>query len=268
MRAVIIGASFVDDIIAVYLIGIVSTMVYSETPGQLPSLNEIGILSVKIIAFLGISLVIASALIEKGFDKIMHGRGKITLTVTLITAFSFAIVASLLGLHEVIGAYIAGLIIGKWGERVGPMLRRRIAWEKLKEDIDTPLRAIFSPLFFGFIGLSIILPTADDSTTDIVLFNELGNALPLIIIILILAVFGKILGCGTAAKIFKFTNEESFALGCAMCGRGALELVLLSFGRNAGIIDDTIFISMVMVTIITVLLTPIIYTMAEKRIKE
>jgi Kef-type K+ transport system membrane component KefB len=265
LRAVIIGASFVDDIIAVFLIGIVSTMVYT---GQPPLIEDIAILSIKVMAFLVVSLLVVSALIEKGFDKIMHGGGKITLTVTLIMAFSFAIVASLLGLHEVIGAYIAGLIIGKWGERIGPMLKRRIAWQKLKEDIDTPLRAIFGPLFFGFIGLSLIMPSIEEPTENIALFTEISTAFPLVIIILVLAMLGKIIGCGSAAKFFKFSNEESLALGFAMCGRGALELVLVSFGYSAGIIDETIFITLVLVTIVTVLLTPILYTIAERRMKD
>jgi Kef-type K+ transport system membrane component KefB len=265
LRAVIIGASFVDDIIAVFLIGIVSTMVYT---GQPPLIEDIAILSIKVIAFLAISLLLVSALIEKGFDKIMRGGGKITLTVTLIMAFSFAIVASLLGLHEVIGAYIAGLIIGKWGERVGPMLKRRIAWQKLKEDIDTPLRAIFGPLFFGFIGLSLIIPSVEDPENNIALFSEITTAFPLVIMILVLAILGKVIGCGSAAKFVKFSNKESLALGCAMCGRGALELVLVSFGYTAGIIDVTVFITLVLVTIITVLLTPILYTIAERRMKD
>jgi Kef-type K+ transport system membrane component KefB len=265
LKAVIIGASFVDDIIAVFLIGIVSTMVYTGKP---PLIEDIAILSIKVIAFLAISLLVASALIEKGFDKIMSGGGKITLTVTLIMAFSFAIVASLLGLHEVIGAYIAGLIIGKWGERVGPMLKRRIAWQKLKEDIDTPLRAIFGPLFFGFIGLSLIIPSIEEPNNNITLFSEITTAFPLVVLILVLAVLGKVIGCSSAAKLFKFSNEESLALGCAMCGRGALELVLVSFGYGAGIIDETIFITLVLVTIITVLITPILYTIAERRMKD
>ncbi len=149
LSAVIIGASFVDDIIAVYLIGLVSTMVFTN---RAITYSDFLIPSIRVIAFLAISLVVVSALIEKVFDKLMHRGGKMMLTVTLIVGFSFAIIASLLGLHEVIGAYIAGLIIGKWGERIGPLLKRRIAWEKLKTDIDTPLRAIFGPLFFGFIG--------------------------------------------------------------------------------------------------------------------
>jgi len=270
LAAVIIGASFVDDIIAVFLIGIVSTMVYT---GQTPTVNEIFNLSIMIIAFLAISLVVVSAFIEKVFDKVMPGRRKISLTITLIMGFTFAIIAGLLGLHEVIGAYIAGLIIGKWGERIGPMLKRRIAWEKLKADIDTPLRAVFGPLFFGFIGLSVVLPMIKVENSDVVsiitpTIDQIVYVIPFILIILLLAVLGKIIGCGTSAKVFKFSNQESLALGCAMCGRGSLELVLISFGRGAGIIDDTVFITLVLVTVITVIITPIMYTLAEKKIEE
>ena len=107
-------------------------------------------------------------------------------------------------------------------------------------------------------GVSIIIPSMD----------QIVHVIPFIIIILLLAVFGKIIGCSTAAKVFKFSNQESFALGCAMCGRGALELVLISFGRGAGIIDDTVFITLVIVTVITVIITPIMYTLAEKRIED
>ncbi|MCK5560829.1 MAG: cation:proton antiporter, partial [Thermoplasmata archaeon] len=254
LKAVIIGASFVDDIIAVFLIGIVSSMIYS---GETLTMESIFVLSIEIILFLAISLLVATYVIEHIFDKLIGGKSKITLTVTLIVAFLFAIIANLIGLHEVIGAYIAGLIIGKWGEHVGPMLKRRIAWEKLKTDIDTPLRAIFGPLFFGFIGLSLVFPALD----------ELPKVIPLIIILTILAIVGKILGCGVGAKIFDFSNRESLTLGCAMCGRGALELVLVSFGLEAGLIDESIFTALVMVTVITVIVTPILYTLAERRIK-
>jgi Kef-type K+ transport system membrane component KefB len=254
LKAAIIGASFVDDIIAVFMIGIVSSVIYS---GQTPSMESLIILSIKVILFLIISLFLASTLIELIYDKLVGGKGKITLTVTLIVAFSFAIFARLIGLHEVIGAYIAGLIIGKWGEHVGPMLKRRIAWEKLKTDIDTPLRAIFGPLFFGFIGISLIFPVVD----------QIPRVLPLILILTTLAIIGKIIGCGLGAKLFNFSPQESLALGCAMCGRGALELVLVSFGYEVGLINETIFTALVMVTVITVIITPIMYTYAERRIK-
>jgi Kef-type K+ transport system membrane component KefB len=216
LKTVIIGASFVDDILAVFLIGLISP--FAAEGIQTPHLESILYLAVLIIIFLVVSLTIATKIFDAIFERLKGHEGKITLTATLVTGFGFAIIAKLVGLHEVIGAYIAGLIIGKWGSQVTPLLRRRIAWEKLKYDIDTPLRAIFGPLF----------------------------------------------GCGLGAKLSKFNKKESVMIGYAMCGRGALELVLLNFALNINLIDETIFTALVFVTISTVILTPILYKLAGK----
>ncbi|UCE73859.1 MAG: cation:proton antiporter, partial [Methanomassiliicoccales archaeon] len=194
------------------------------------------------------------------FDRLHKGTEeyKWMLTTTFILTFIFALVATWVGLHYVIGAYIAGLIIGKWGSKIGPLLRRHISWHKLVEDIDPPLRAIFGPIFFGYIGLSasIIVHEGNIAFWEVV---------PLILVLSILVFFGKILGCGIAARICKFDNKESLTLGMAMCGRGALELVLLSFGLEIGAITEPRFISLVIVTLITIILTPILYSLSLKR---
>ncbi len=256
IKSVVIGAGFVDDIIAVFLIGVVSSMAFA---GTTPNALEITWLAIRVILFLVISLTVATYLLEKLFDRI-HRKGeetKIMLTATLVLTFSFALIATQVGLHAVIGAYIAGLIIGKWGSKVGPMLKRRISREWLVEDIDPPLRAIFSPIFFGYIGLSMsmILSEGDFSLEEV---------LPLILVLGVLVFVGKIIGCGFGAKVLKFGNKESLTIGCAMCGRGALELVLLSFGLEIEAITEHQFISLVVVTLITIILTPILYTLALK----
>jgi Kef-type K+ transport system membrane component KefB len=137
------------------------------------------------------------------------------------------------------------------------LLKRRISREWLVEDIDPPLRAIFSPIFFGYIGLSmsVILHDGDFS---------LGEVLPLIIVLGVLVLVGKIVGCGLGAKLLRFKNRESLTIGCAMCGRGALELVLLSFGLEIEAISEPQFISLVIVTLITIIFTPILYAIALK----
>lgn len=257
IKNVVLGASFVDDIIAVFLIGIVSSYVFL---GETLDIVEIGWLAVKVIIFLIVTLVVVSWPLEKLFDRLHKGAEefKLMLTTTFILTFLFALVATWVDLHYVIGAYIAGLIVGKWGSRVGPMLRRRITWRKLVDDIDTPLRAIFGPIFFGYIGLLVS-----------VIVKEVGAPLwevvSLILVISILAFFGKIIGCGLGARICKFKDSETIVIGTVMCGRGALELVLLSFGLEIGAITEPQFISLVIVTLITIVLTPILYTLTIKR---
>lgn len=256
IKAVIIGASFIDDIIAVFLIGIVSSKaVLDKDPGAM----EIAWLAARVIIFLFITLIVVSWPLEKLFDRLLKSteEGKLILTSTFILTFLFALIANQVGLHFVIGAYISGLLIGKWGSKIGPLLRRRITRRKLVEDIDAPLRAVFSPIFFGFIGLSasIIIDGGDTAISDVV---------PLIMILSVLAILGKVVGCGFGAKICRFKGRESITIGTAMCGRGALELVLLSFGLENEVITEPLFISLVIVTLITIILTPILYTLSIK----
>lgn len=257
IKNVVLGASFIDDIIAVFLIGIVSSFVFL---GRIPPPEEVAWLAARVILFLLITLMVVTWLLERLFDRLHKGTEefKLMLTTTFILTFLFALAATWVGLHYVIGAYLAGLVIGKWGSKIGPMLRRRITWRKLVEDIDPPLRAIFGPIFFGYIGLSVsIIASAGGVGASEVVF--------LIILLGVLVFTGKILGCGLGARLCKFNGNESLMIGTAMCGRGALELVLLSFGLEIGVINEVHFTSLVIVTLITIILTPILYTLMHKR---
>jgi len=249
LKAVIIGASFVDDILAVFLIGLVSPMAFD---GKVPAIEDIFVLAALVIVFLVVTLVFATRIFQIIFNKLKGREGKVTLTATLITGFAFAFAASLIGLHEVIGAYIAGLIIGKWGSEVTPTLRRRIAWERLKYDIDTPIRAIFGPLFFGFIGISV-------ASAGYGQFGVVIVAAPLILILIVLAIAGKVFGCGLGAMFSEFNKKDSMIIGTAMCGRGALELVLVNYAFSIELINETMFIALVIMTVLTVIVTPILY---------
>jgi len=257
LKAVIIGASFVDDILAVFIIGVVSSSVFL---GEDIKPLEIAWLAARVIIFLIITLMVATWVLEKLFDRLHKGTEefKLMLTTTFILTFLFALAANGVGLHFVIGAYLAGLVIGKWGSKVGPMLRRRITWRKLVEDIDPPLRAIFGPIFFGYIGLSVSFIIVHGNTKFI-------DVAPLLIILGILVFLGKIIGCGLGARMCKFNKSDSLKIGTAMCGRGALELVLLSFGLSENVITEAQFTSLVLVTLLTIIFTPIFYSLIEKR---
>ncbi len=261
LGSVVIGASFIDDIIAVFIIAVVTSQVGMGTD-QLTLIGiqftvdnillKLLIIAMVVTAFILLSLIGVTKLIERIFDHIYrraHGE-KILLTATLLITFTFAVVARQIGLHEVIGAYIAGLIIGRWGTKVRPMLKRRIAWQKLVDDIDPQMRAIFGPLFFGYIGMLFTISTIGQPTALVLLF----------VFMLGLALAGKILGCGLSARFSRFDTRESFIIGCAMCGRGALGLVLARFGVELGILEQIHFNALVLTVLATVIVTPMLYT--------
>ncbi len=259
IHAIIMGASFVDDIIAVFLIGVVGSL----TLGQKITPQGIIILSIEVALFIGISLIAIPYLFERFslIDRFIGSgsqREKVLLTFTILFAILMGIVAMYSGLQIVIGAYIGGLIIGKWGSKVGPMLKRRIAYEELIDDISSYSHALFTPLFFGYIGIML--------GEVIYRFGVVASTTLLIIVLTIAALLGKFIGCSLGARIFKIDKKESAYIGIAMGGRGALELVLLFLGYSKGIIDSNLYISVVIVTLATVILTPLLFSYYERKI--
>ena len=255
LRSVVIGASFVDDILAVFILGIVSSTVLGH---KNLSPEGISIISAEILIFMLASFFIVSKDIERLFDKIRaeEESEKLLLTTAILVALTFSIVAGLVGLNVVIGAYIGGLVIGKWGMKVGPMLKRRIAWNRMMDDLNAMLKSVFAPIFFGYVGLTLSSYTVASSDYLLIismvgLFVGLGFA-------------GKYIGCGIGAKISGFSNRASFMVGTAMLGRGALEMILARYAVESGVISEDIFTALILFVLVTIIAAPVLYTHAEK----
>ncbi len=255
--ATIVGASFFDDILAVFLIGIITSAAFNNF-----NPIDLGINVILVSLFLLISLYIIPIIFEriKILNRALLKKGKeekIFLTFTILFSLGMALAAKLAGLSEVIGAYVGGLVIGKWASKVGPMLKRRIAYEHLLRDIQPVVIAIFSPLFFGYIGITLggIIASEGISITTLIIASLLSVA----------AIAGKILGCGFGAKLCSYPKEDSLLIGTAMIGRGALEMVLVNLAYLAGIISAELFVAIVIATLVTVIAAPILYAKVHKK---
>ena len=254
LSSAVLGASFVDDIVAVFLLGMVSSTVFSTEI----SLTGMVILSIEVGLFLIASLLIATRFISWLFDMFLlkyRKEDKIFLSSTFLLVFLFAIIARNVGLHEVIGAYIAGLVIGKWASEVRPRLQNRIVRERLIGEINPIMTAIFGPVFFGYIGV-------------VLLVDNLEHSLLMALVILVFALAGKIIGCGLGGVISGFNRQESLIIGVTMCGRGALELVLLRYALERDVLSHTAFSALVLVTMFTIILTPVMYSFGKRKYPE
>jgi Kef-type K+ transport system membrane component KefB len=242
VSSILMGAAFIDDIIAVYLIGIITGM----TAGGLNPLS-FGILTAKIVLFILVTLLVSEFVFKRSrrFYSIVKNLN-VFFTFTLILTFTFAILAQWVGLNQIIGAYLAGLTISRLRERKDPLVVTRIKLNELIEDLQVVLTEFFMPLFFIYVGLK---------------FNPPLESLSLSFILLLYAsaVLGKFLGCGLGAKFFGLSWKDSALIGIGMGGRGSLELAILTFGLNAGIIDQSLFASVIIVSMLTALTTPVFF---------
>jgi len=270
LRTLVVGASFVDDIMAVFVLGVVLTFVGTTQENALPILGGLeyeispflllSITSVKVVSFLFLTFMVISRLYAKVLDRFI-GRGfEVVMTIGFLTAFALGIFSRWVGLHEVIGVYLAGLLFSRWGILPDPMLSRGIAMMKFKQTLNAMMESIFSPIFFGFVG--ILLGGALSGI-------EMGEASVLIFGLAILGTFalaGKVVGCGAGARFMGFKPAGAMVIGIAMGGRGALEFILIQSGLEKGLLDQNQFSLVITVTLMTILLTPVLFRMLRSRL--
>lgn len=256
IHSIIVGASFFDDILAIFIVGIiVSALKISDSLKVLISI-------ITAVTFLIVSIKYIPLIFEKS-DKLkkmilIKRKRRALLTFTIVFSLTLALIAKLLGLSVVIGAYVAGLVTGKWCSKVGPTLKRRIAYENLIRDIQPLVTCIFSPLFFGYVGVLLGGTIA-----------EVGFSLEVLIISIVLiisAVLGKLVGCWLGARLTGLDEKSALLVGSTMIGRGALEMVLVEITYKLGIISSEIFIGIIITTLASVIIAPIFYSyFYEKR---
>ncbi|MDR0844462.1 MAG: cation:proton antiporter [Tannerella sp.] len=172
-------------------------------------------------------------------------HNKEVVTKTLITVmFLILLISSYLteisGLHALFGAFIAGMVMPE------NFRFRKIITEKV-EDVSLIL---FLPLFFASTGLR----------TEIGLLNTPEIWL-LCLIFIIVAIFGKFGATLLAARVAGENWKNSFFLGGLMNTRGLMELVILTIGYDLKILPPSIYVILILMTLITTFMTMPLYSL-------
>lgn len=152
------------------------------------------------------------------------------LSFSLGIAFLGAAFTEKIGIHAIFGAFIVGIA---FGDSVHLS-------EKTREIIQQFVTNIFAPLFFVSIGFKI----------DFIRNFELQTTL----IVLLLAIVSKVVGAGTGALWGRMSWRESLAIGFGMNARGAMEIVLGLLALQAGLINEPLFVALVVMAILTSIL--------------
>jgi Kef-type K+ transport system membrane component KefB len=158
-----------------------------------------------------------------------------TTTTILVICGLLALVTNAIGVHLVLGAFIAGVLIGQ-----SPILTKHI---------DSQLRglivALFMPVFFALAGLSTDMRSL--AKPDLLLLT--GG-------IILLASIGKFSGAFLGGRIGGLSYAESFAVGCGMNARGSTEVIVASIGLSMGALSQRLFTAIVAMAIVTTMAMP------------
>ena len=224
MGMLVVASAMVDDLIGWLIFSVILGLI-GKNGGSMPLINTI-ILTIGFTVFM---LTIGRGMLNRVLpwvNKKFAWPGGV-LSISLALCFLAAAFTEYIGIHAIFGAFIMGVALGD-SEHFS---------ERAKEIVHQFINNIFAPLFFVSIGLRV---------------NFIANFdLMLTIIILVIAFAGKIVGSGLGTRLGGFSWKESLAAGFGMNARGAMEIILGLIALENGLINEKVFVSLVIMALIT-----------------
>ncbi len=267
---IVLGAAVFDDVLGLLILAIVTAIV---SVGSV-SLGQIGIISLKAILFLVLSITIGILIapyLGKFFSKIHTGEGmKVGLALTF--CLTFAYLAALVGLAPIVGAFAAGLVLDpvhfKWfkSPRFVEKLKSvfaQITDNGIKENIEKEvahfreshveelvenIAHFLVPIFFVYTGMQVDLTTFADP-----------KILLLALIVTVAAFIGKMVAGWGGGK-----GVNKWVIGVGMIPRGEVGLIFAAVGMGLGVVTPGIYSVIVIMVILSTLIPPPILTVLLK----
>lgn len=139
--------------------------------------------------------------------------------------------AEAIGIHAVFGAFLVGLAFSQNLEKQ----------DEAHEIVYQFVMYFFAPLYFVSIGLQANFVASFDPV--------------LVVVVLLVACIGKVLGVMLGLRVSKMPWRQSAVIGFALNSRGAMEMILATVARDVGLINDSLFVALVIMALVTSILS-------------
>jgi Na+:H+ antiporter len=235
----ILGAAVIDDVMGIIVLSLVVALAKASGTSLDPSTSlgaswsELGIVVVRVTLFFVAALAARHLLSPVLRRASTLGVSQAVLSAGLVIMFLYAWAAEYVGaVAAITGSYLAGVLI---------------AQTEFKKEIDAGIHpltySIFVPLFFISIGLE-----ANG--------RALGARAMFTVVLVLVAIVAKAIGCGVFARLFGFSNVESVRVGVGMISRGEVGLIVAGYGLANGLIGSDVFSASVLMVLVTTMVTP------------
>jgi Kef-type K+ transport system membrane component KefB len=228
----ILGAAIVDDILALAVLSVVTSMVQT---GVTVDPVEIAFLIMKVLGLFGALLITSIVVLPRIVAKadLWKSKGSVE-GVATGAFFGIAALATLAGLSPIVGAFAAGMALAS------------TAILKRLEEYAGKLEFIFAPLFFAIIGAQVDLTGVN------------MNVLVLGSILIGIAIVTKIVGCGLPAMLFLKNKNKSMKVGIGMVSRGEVGLIVAGVGVSSGVLAGDVYTVVILMVAVTTIITPLL----------
>lgn len=237
----LLAAALIDDILAILLVSFVVAF-SAGAPGEAVDAGALLGITATMFVYIAAAAAVAWFALPPLVNRLnqmpnfqqSYGIPAVALVIALLFGWSAEYFG---GVAAITGAFIAGVGLSRTREGV----RRQI------ESAVSHIAYVFLvPIFFVSVGLQIDLSAFPLS------------ALPFALLILVVAVLTKVVGCGLGARIGGFNNLDSLRLGVCMISRGEVGLIIAALGVSSGVLEaaSPLFATLFLVILLTTVLTP------------
>lgn len=225
----ILSAAIIDDVLGIILLTFVIGF-------KNPEVKPVSVL-VNTVLFFAAAVVVGFLLylLFRWLDQKYPHRRRIPIfgfAVCLLFAFC---AEKFFGIADITGAYVAGIIF--CNIRDSSYIARKV---------DVSSYMIFSPIFFAGIGIKTQISGV---TSQILVFS---------VLFVLVALVTKILGCGLAAKLCRFSNRDALRIGVGMMTRGEVALIVAQKGMDVGLVPPVFFTAVILLIIVSSIVTPVL----------
>ncbi len=238
----LLATALIDDVLAILAVSLTLVLAGAQGSEGGADLSQLLVIVLQMAGYIAVAFALAWYGLPRAFRWIRsrpqlsqaYGVPIFALAAALFFGWSAEFFG---GVAAITGAFIAGVGLSQLGTN-------------MKHDIEQTMSHLayvfLVPIFFVDVGLE----------TDLSAFPL--EALPFMLVLLLMAVISKVLGAGIGARMGGFDLRESLRVGVCMVSRGEVGLIIISIGLGSGILDggSELYAALFMVILLTTVLTP------------
>jgi len=228
MGMIILSTALADDTIGWVVLSIVAGLATGGVEG-----GAVAMTLLLTIGFVALAFTAGKTLVRHAM-RFSHRRKvpSAEVSMMLILVFAFGAITQAIGVHLVLGAFVAAILIGRL---------RRIDLKAVAAVRQVGM-GFFVPFFFAYTGVKVDLTALS------------GSAVTFTVLAVLVACLGKIIGGGVGARLGGVPKWEVMAVGFGLNARGAMELVIAAIGLSIGVLNDASYAIIVLIAVLTTLM--------------
>jgi len=242
----VIAAALWDDLISLFLLAFLIAAMSNDSSvfGTAEALLLVG----KVVLFFAVTIPFGLFVFPFIGQYFKHLRfPEVDFSMLLIAGLAYATFAERMGLHFIIGAFLAGMFFH-------PKSVDAKTYERVEQQMSGITRGFLAPIFFVSVGLHLD-------------FSAIATTPFFVATLIIIAFLSKLIGAGIPAYLLGLSRQKSLMVGVGMSGRGAIELIIAGVALEAGLflqpsppppIVQSLYSSIVIMALVTTIVAPIV----------